>query len=131
MKKPFALFFAAYFLLGGFLPRMDFSQLLYLADAVEHFHCHQLEMESEGEDFSWIDYLFLHFINPDTHQHQDHHEHDQLPLHQFAQGLQFVAAVQYTLGDHTFSTERSAILPEVLDFYQSDFTGAIDHPPSC
>ena len=130
MKRIFAIVFAIYFLLGGFLPKMDFSQLLYLVEAIEHFKCHQEELAREGKNFSLADFFSMHFINPDSHSHEENHGHEELPLQQFSNGLQFLLV---SLGTNAIEDSRAAVLLDIEfapSFYHCEFSNTIEHPPS-
>lgn len=130
MKKLFALFFALYFLLGSFLPKLDFSQLLYVVDAVEHFECHQTVLSAEGIEHTLWDFFKMHFINPDGHQHDEHHGHDDLPLQHFSQGLQFLAPV---LANQNSVPSRLQIATDIVyrpTYYLCDYFSRIEHPPT-
>lgn len=71
-------------LLGSFIPRTDFSQLLHLADMVEHYKLHQEEAQLAGLDFGIVDFMYIHFINPDEHHDEAHDHHEQLPFYTFS-----------------------------------------------
>ncbi len=109
---------------------MDFSQLLYLVEAVEHFECHKTDLNTAGIDHTLWDFFKMHFINPESHQHDEHHGHDDLPLQQFNQGLQFLAPV---LAAQTATATHLQMATDIVyrpTYYLCDFFSRIEHPPS-
>jgi hypothetical protein len=78
---------ACYFLLGSFLPQSDFSQLAKLGQLVEHYEFHRELATAEGQSFSFLEYLSIHFTHPDEHGHHDN-SHQDLPLQSFSVPLQ-------------------------------------------
>lgn len=76
---------AIYMLIGSLIPKTDFSQLLHLKDMMEHYTLHQEEATVAGNAFGLIDFIYIHFINPDAHELDDHEKnHDeQLPFQIF------------------------------------------------
>ena len=71
---------AFYLLLGSFIPRTDFSQLLKLKDLQEHYQLHQLEAKLAGIEFTLQEFLYDHFIQPDGHEHEGEEDHESLPM---------------------------------------------------
>ena len=72
---------AIYLLLGSFIPRTDFSQLLKLKDLQEHYQLHQLEARLAGVDFTIHEFLYDHFVQPDGHEHEGEDDHEGLPMY--------------------------------------------------
>ena len=76
-----------YFTLGALIPRCDFSQLLKITDLLEHYALHQQEAEAMGEACSFTEFLYLHFVSSDDHQHNQQNEHEQLPLQNLSSSI--------------------------------------------
>ncbi len=131
MKQLFSIFFSLYFLVGGFLPKMDFSQLVHIGDAIDHYQCHRSELSAEGRLYGLVDFMIMHFIHPDQHNHDHEHNHDELPLQQFNNGLQFLAVhlIQVSVHDNS-SFGREGHIAFVDKFYGYEYFNRIEHPPS-
>jgi len=68
-------------LLGSFIPRTDFSQLVYLGDLKDHYLEHKVAAEQQNLSITFFDFLCQHFIDSNHHGEVDHEEdHHQLPL---------------------------------------------------
>ncbi len=130
MKRLFAIFFAWYFLLGGLMPRMDFSQLLFVAEAVEHFYCHQHESTTQGHRFTLADFLSMHFFSEETHEHEANHAHDDLPFQQFSHTFQIAIAEVIAHSAPVGLMESPAAIGHLVSLYSYDYCQGIDHPPS-
>jgi len=62
------------------MPLNDFRQLANLSFMVEHYQLHVEEAKSEGLDFNLADFIYLHYISPDSHTHDFPVNHEDLPL---------------------------------------------------
>ena len=84
-------------LLGSFLPQSDFSQLLKVSKLMEHYDFHLEQAAAEGQDFSFGEYLWIHFVQPDNHEHEDD-SHQDLPLQTFSGSTSIeIVATDFTL----------------------------------
>ncbi len=91
-------------LLGGLFPRTDFSQLLHLRALADHYRLHQQEAAAMGQAFGPFDFLWLHFVEGDSHRHADSRQHEELPCHHVCSCV------------HVFVQQLTATLPEVQEF---------------
>ncbi|MCB0686718.1 MAG: hypothetical protein KDC53_09335 [Saprospiraceae bacterium] len=130
MKRIFAWFFAIYFILGSLSPYTDFGQFWHIASALEHFKVHRVDAQSAGLQFTIWTFIRDHYINPDSHQHNDVSDHESLPAKHIHQTLDLIA--------HYSSLEE---IPEVVPLkkrqivfinatYSFLFNPGIDRPPS-
>ncbi|MFT4762423.1 MAG: hypothetical protein ACI9XO_002999 [Paraglaciecola sp.] len=79
--KYFAHILLLYFSLGPYLPKGDFNQLLKFNDLQAHSVLHQSEAIAAGQTISFSDFLYLHFVDGDEHQHENEDDHERLPFH--------------------------------------------------
>lgn len=62
--------------LGSLIPRADFSQLAKIDHLLQHFELHQ----RENPELGFSDFLYMHLIEGDDHQHSNADDHENLPL---------------------------------------------------
>jgi hypothetical protein len=67
---------ACYLGIGSLFPGADFSQLPRLAQAYQHFALHVQEARAEGDFFTALEFLRIHFLKPSTHQKKNHNHHN-------------------------------------------------------
>lgn len=65
---------------GALMPMNDYGQLAKLKFLVEHYNLHVEEARVDGTEFDVIDFIYLHYISPDSHTHKNPVDHNQLPL---------------------------------------------------
>ena len=111
------------------MPRMDFSQWIRVIESFEHFECHQSEWAEEGEDFTVLDFISIHFLNPE--QHGDDHDHEDLPLQQFNQGMQLIWSDIYFDRSELVDQDGLSQVSMTPNLYHFDFLQRIERPPSC
>lgn len=118
-------------LIGSFIPRTDFSQLVYLGDLKEHYLEHQKEAAIEGEDLSLFAFLYQHFIDSNQHSDVDHEEdHQELPLQTINSFVNLMVTTNF-LPDFEFSTNTFLpIISYQSPFYLSGFLSNTVHPPA-
>ncbi len=78
--------------LCSLMPNSDLRQLVNLIETVEHYFQHRAEAQLANEPFSLLDFITDHFVNPDSHQHDDHSEHQKLPFQSFQSPLNFIVS---------------------------------------
>lgn len=76
-----AILLAFYIFLGSLLPGTDYGQFLRISDLVQHIEVHRLEAAQLGQVFSWKQFVYDHFINPDQHEHSNQKDNHELPFH--------------------------------------------------
>lgn len=131
MGRIFCWFFGVYFLLISACPRMDISQLWYIADALRHFNVHFVESLEKGQDYNLWSFFSDHYVKVVQHTHENgESSHDQLPAQQLQEGISI--AMVWTI--FTFTDEN--VESDKMDFsYKGvglfvDFSSGVDHPPS-
>lgn len=122
-----AKFMAFYLLLGSFLPQTDFSQLLKLNKLMEHYDFHVEQAQAQGDVFSFGEYLCIHFIHPDQHEHNDS-SHNDLPLHTFSGGLTMIA-LQTGFHLPVPSSSSSPTSFATQQWHSQNFLGMLLRPP--
>ncbi|NRB46946.1 MAG: hypothetical protein HRU41_04690 [Saprospiraceae bacterium] len=76
-----AILLAFYIFLGSLFPGTDYGQFLRISDLVQHIQVHRLEAAEVGQAFSWKQFVYDHFINPDQHEHSNQTDNHELPFH--------------------------------------------------
>lgn len=116
-------------LLGSLLPQSDFSQLRRLPQLFAHYDVHIEQAADQGTTLSFGEFLFIHFIHPDQHQHGDN-SHQELPLQHIGTGyiaaLPSVSAIP--MPSHEVSLLQAPSFAVKIGFSR-DFTGMILRPP--
>lgn len=120
----------AYFSIGACIPRCDFSQMGQLNNLLEHYKLHQKEAIESGLSISFNEFLYIHFVEGDEHQHQNENEHQNLPLYSISGGiLLFLDQVDYAINTvSTIIQEREITFQ--IPFYINPFINQVFHPPS-
>lgn len=77
---------ASWMFLGGLFPRTDFSHLLHVRALVAHYELHRAEAWALGRSFDLFDFVWLHFIEPDSHVHAQGDLHSELPYYYLGNG---------------------------------------------
>lgn len=127
----FVLLLAAYFLLLGTLPQFDGSQLARLGQLWQHFGQHRVENQSSGEDLSFLDFLYEHYLAPEKHDHPDRSQHEQLPFQHLGAGpFVTVFAAATWLPEPVDLSDGRPELGYRNVFYPVEFVVSISHPPS-
>ncbi|MFK7982988.1 MAG: hypothetical protein AB8G86_23615 [Saprospiraceae bacterium] len=126
-----ALLLAFYMLIGSFIPRTDFSQLVYLGELKEHYQEHKAEAELQNLSITLFEFLYQHFIDSNQHADVDHEEdHHQLPLQTMNGFVDLMIPTSFLL-DFEWST--TIFLPTISyqsPFYLSGFLSNMVHPPA-
>ena len=60
----------------------DLSQLVHLADAIEHYQEHKKNADAKEKEFCFIEFFVVHYLAPNSHEEDHDAEHDKLPLQQ-------------------------------------------------
>ena len=105
--KLFAYILLIYFSIGALLPRCDFSQLAQMDDLLRHYELHQVEAAQMNIQFTFWDFLALHFVTGEDHNHEQGNEHDQLPFQSFSTSLTLF------LENPILPTENVSCFPQV------------------
>lgn len=130
MKQLFAGFFAVYFFIGGLYPHTDFAQLWHTASAFKHFKLHQEEARTLGNQCTIWTFIKDHYINPESHQHNNLGDHDHLPAKHLHHALDLIVFEFWPghTGSDVLLTRTS------IDFVNSEYSfhfhPGIDRPPS-
>ncbi|MEZ4932518.1 MAG: hypothetical protein R2788_10410 [Saprospiraceae bacterium] len=118
-------------LLGSFIPRTDFSQLLRLKDLQEHYQLHCQEAEMAGKEVCLQEFLYDHFIEHNDHEHAEKNgcSHEGLPMHSLhhfcSDGFR---QMHDASGD--YEIKKAFSIPAFKnEFHPSIFLSVIDQPP--
>lgn len=119
-----------YLSIGACVPNCDFSQIGQLDDLLEHYELHQKETLELGTELSFAEFLYLHFIERDGHQHQNETEHQNLPFNCISSGIilffnQFIGTenlIPQGIGKKTVTYLNT--------FYTNPCINQIFHPPA-
>lgn len=126
-----SLFLAFYLLLGSCIPNSDYSQLGHLADLRAHYLEHQAEAAEQGDQLTFLEFLYLHFIDATHHADADHEEdHQQLPLQSLNGAVSFVVS---SFAFPTFEVKSSLFSTTTVYqnlFYLQGFQFSELRPPS-
>ncbi len=76
---------------GGLFPRTDFSQLMHVPALLAHYDMHRAEARAAGRAFDLFDFVWLHFIEGDSHVHAQGDPHDELPYYHLSNGIHVFA----------------------------------------
>ena len=125
-----ALCMAVYFLIGACIPRCDFSQLMHIDDLVDHYQLHVVEAETAGGSITVSEFLYIHFISGEEHDHESPADHDQLPMQQFAQTMTMhTASLDFHMGSSETTIVLDNIFPGTTTFISVEDSKGIFHPP--
>lgn len=118
-------------LIGSFIPRTDFSQLVHLGELKEHYLEHKKEAALEGVSITLFAFLYQHFIDSSEHSDADHEEdHHELPL-QTMNSFVNLMVTNASLPDFEFSTTSFLLtIAYQSPFYLCGFLSNMVHPPA-
>lgn len=125
-----AVLLAFYIFLGSLLPGTDYGQFLHIGDLVKHVQVHRIEAAQLGQAFSWKQFVYDHFINPDHHEHSDQKDNHELPFHVIHGTV--LAWVGEAL-DLTTNIELPRFYdekPYLNPFHLNGFQRSLKHPPA-
>ena len=128
--KLLAQILAFYMFFGSLIPNSDFSQLTRVADMMEHFQLHQEEVVKLNVDFSFWEFLKIHFITPNDHEHDGNDDHQNCPFQSFCPSLNFVLSTDNTAFAEAVSTFIQEDLIYNNTFHLSGFVTTEIQPPS-
>lgn len=118
-----------YFSIGACIPNCDFSQLLKLGNLMEHYDEHQEEALAIGETISFSEFLYIHFIDGDEHQHENEDHHENLPLQNITSPITFYLAINLPSLNTTTKVFTKTVLPFYPSILQDELASNIFHPP--
>lgn len=119
-----------YFSIGTCIPNCDFSQISQLDNLSKHYELHQIEALELGAELSFTEFLYIHFIEGDEHQHQNENNHQNLPLHALSNGIILF---------FNLPIDTKKLIVQVIEkrketylntFYINPFINQIFHPPT-
>ncbi len=131
MTRVINVIMVIYFSIGALIPNCDFSQLLKVKELVSHYNLHQQEAIMNNEMMSFTDFLVIHFVDIDDHQHEDHNEHEKLPFQQLNSSISsyVLTAFDFPSLSEEIPLLNNNILKEI-HFLSSDFTSCPFQPPA-
>ena len=125
MKRLFSISFAVLLFLGSLFPFSDVEEVFKLPALLKHYQEHK---ERAGvEDFSFLDFLALHYFDVD---HSTAEEHGLLPMfkHQCPASVFIMPSfADYTISVSEFANIRYNNFLRLNYFYQ--YTGFLLQPP--
>lgn len=128
--KLFAHILALYFLFGSLLPGSDFSQMKKAPAVWEHYQLHQQQAASSGNEASFFDYLYAHFLYPDSHQHDDGGQsHQDLPLKSVHVFSQILPASAIAFAPAPLPVASNQAIPPYNSITGAAHEGAVFRPP--
>ena len=128
--KLLALILTLYFLLGSLLPGTDFSQLKKAPAVWKHYQLHQQLAAESSQDVSLFDFLYAHFLYPDSHQHDDGGQsHQELPLKSIHIFSQILLSNTITITSAPLVAACYQLIPHHHSFSGATHDGAIFRPP--
>jgi len=118
-------------LLGGLIPRSDFSQLVHLVNARAHYMQHKAEAAAQNKAICSVYFIYIHFINTQKHDHADHEqEHEELPFQSINGSIVYLLnslqLAELNLSKQTDFHYTAYQSP----FYLLGFLSTTVHPPS-
>lgn len=130
MKRAFAWFFACYFFVGGLYPNTDFAQLWHTASALQHFKLHESQAYTRGIEFTVWTFIRDHYINPESHAHDDLADHEKLPAKHLHHALDLIMQ-EYCNDDSVCAIQSiNGAIGFISQSYSFLFKPGIDRPPS-
>lgn len=125
MKKVFAISFAILLFLGSLFPFSDIEEVFKLPALLKHYQEHK--ERAAGEDFSFLDFLTLHYLDVD---HSTAEEHDLLPMfkHQCPASVFIMPSIaEYIVSVSDLTNIKYSNLFHLNYFFQ--YTGFLLQPP--
>ena len=124
------LILAFYMLIGSFIPKTDFSQLLHVSDMMEHYQLHKKGAVAQGQDFCVVEFVKAHVLTSANHDHDESDDHENLPCQSpHVSVLLFATDIKFDISDISFPT----VLNELSfqnNFYLTGFIKSFIQPPS-
>jgi len=112
------------------IPNADFSQLARIDQLLEHYAIHQTEATDQGQEISFVSFLYLHYVLKDDHQHSDASSHQQLPL-----GSLTAPAIFYLNNPTAILPNKATFVAKQFISFRSQlispgFVTSVFHPPA-
>ena len=113
---------------GALMPLNDFSQLANIPYLIDHFNLHVKEAQEIGEDFTIVDFIYLHYISPDEHVHDTPYNHEDLPLKNINSSVTMClnSIDELNLSPNTQWVDNDFAVRSFMSF---EFNHSIFHPP--
>ena len=115
---------------GSLIPNTDFSQLTRIPDMLEHYELHQEEFADAEIDFSFWEFLRIHFVSPNGHEHEGNDGHQTFPFQSFCSSITFVFSAATVFISETAPPISSGKLFYENAFYLNGFVTTEIQPPS-
>ena len=116
--------------IGSLIPNSDFSQLTRVPDMLEHYELHQQEVMNLNIEISFWEFLKIHFITPDGHEHEGNDDHQNCPFQSFCSSITFAL----TTANFSFSEKQAPASQGKLSylnaFYLNGFVSTEIQPPT-
>lgn len=96
---------------------------------MEHYELHQLEAQALCETITFSEFLYLHFIEGDEHEHPNSQEHEQLPFQNIATTNFYVQAFSLAIPAPIINADSTSNHFFYLA-YLKDYHQVVFHPPA-
>lgn len=126
MKRLFSISFAILLFMGSLFPYSDMEEVFKLPALLKHYQEHK-ERATAGEEFNFMDFLTLHYLDAN---HSNTEDHDVLPMfkHQCPASVFIMPSVTaYTVAISGLTNIKYNNLFHLNYFYQ--YTGFLLQPP--
>ena len=117
-------------LIGSFIPKTDFSQLLHVSDMLEHYQLHKKTAVVQGQDFCVVEFIKAHILPAEEHDHDESEEHENMPCQSpHVSVLLFAIDIKSNVSDISFPTFFNELSFQ-NNFYLKGFIKSLIQPPS-
>lgn len=120
---------AAYLLLGSFLPKGDYTQLLRLMDLGHHFHLHVQEAWESDREISFREFFQMHYLNTQLHQGDHEQDHEKLPFQHITPTIDQIVPPAWQMIQLTLPKLSQTPPGSVCSLISSTLVDNIFHPP--
>ncbi len=125
------LILAFYMLIGSFIPKTDFSQLLHISDMVEHYQLHKKNAAAQGQEFCWVEFVKAHVLPSQEHEHDESGNHEKIPCQSpHVSVLLFTIDVEFDISDDISFPTFLNDLSFQNNFHLTGFIKSLIQPPS-
>lgn len=115
--------------LGACFPGFDMSQLVKMVNLMEHYELHQDEAEAIGETLSFLEFMVIHYVDFDNHEHEGEDNHDKLPFQSSSTSLILYCQSIDWEETHSDSNPTQQEHWHCSDFHSNDFQKGVFRPP--
>lgn len=103
---------------------------MHIPDMLEHYELHVEETEQLNADFSFWEFLKIHFVSPNGHEHEGNDDHKNCPFQSFCSPLTYVFSTSNLFFSERGFPSTAGKLSYENAFYLNGFVSTEIHPPS-